>query len=222
MLYPGWGFNLLNTAYNMCALLIILSPLAFLIKLRPLRDFVFLAGSFAGFIANAIPYWYIGMTISDLGWDYARFYICHLLLFLTSALTISLRIHRPNVRAIPLIGAGFLLSICFILLNDVIATKCGIVEGFAPDQVRAALDALNPVWSMHPEQGFARITDIIKVLSPPIFFPNGAGRGYTPVLWYAIPVYLGITLISAIVLLILDGDGRRRIFRRIKYCIKKH
>ena len=32
--YEGFGFNALNTAYNMCALLILLSPIALLISVR--------------------------------------------------------------------------------------------------------------------------------------------------------------------------------------------
>ena len=47
-------------------------------------------GSVAGIAAIALPVWYIGMDVSELGWDYARFYICHALLFITSVLPLLL------------------------------------------------------------------------------------------------------------------------------------
>ena len=215
MLYSGWGFNLLNTAYNMCALLIILTPLALFVKNRHFRDFIFLASSFAGIVAIALPYWYIGQPVASLGWDYARFYICHILLFLTGSLSLALGVHKVRFSAAPKIGLGFLISVCLILLNDTVCALLGIVEGIPKGNVSAALNALNPVWSMGPSPSFEWVVGIIKALSPNIFFPDDAGRGYTPVLWYAIPVYIGITLLSLAALSIIDPRGAKRFFKSL-------
>ena len=55
-IYEGQSFNALSTAYNVCALLILLMPIAFISKSRFLRDYVFIAGAFAGFITNVVPF----------------------------------------------------------------------------------------------------------------------------------------------------------------------
>ena len=70
-MYQG-GFNALCTAYNMCAILILLSPLAFFIKFAPLCDFVYYIGTSAGAVALLIPYWNIGDDAFT--WNFFRFF----------------------------------------------------------------------------------------------------------------------------------------------------
>lgn len=65
--YFGDGFTAISTAYNMCAVLIIFSPIAFIFRSRFLKNFIFYIGSVAGIAAIAVPYWFIGKDLSEIG-----------------------------------------------------------------------------------------------------------------------------------------------------------
>ena len=54
--YRGQSFSYISTAYNMCATMILLLPLAFLTKSRYWKNFLFFAGAFAGISALAFPH----------------------------------------------------------------------------------------------------------------------------------------------------------------------
>jgi hypothetical protein len=194
-IYEGEGFSVLSTAYNVCALLIILMPIAFLSKSVFLRDYVFVAGAFAGFITNVIPYWHIGIPVSELGWEYARFYICHSLLFFSGMLPLLLGMHRLSYRRSPKIALGFILSLGIIILNDIISIALGICYDYTLDGLYEALFEMNPAMSMHPIESFPIIEKIARALSPAVFFPEGSGS-YVPILWYVIPVFIGFTLLA--------------------------
>ena len=109
-MYDG-GFNALCTAYNMCALLILLSPFAFFIKFSPLRDFVYYVGTAAGMVAILIPYWNIGEDAFT--WSFFRFFFCHALLFASSLLPLLFGHHKPKWRRFPLVGLSFFVPIIF-------------------------------------------------------------------------------------------------------------
>lgn len=202
-IYEGQGFSALSTAYNVCALLIILMPIAFLSKSRFLRDYVFIAGAFAGFITNVVPFWHIGTPVSELGWEYARFYICHSLLFFSGMLPLMLGMHKISYRRSPLISLGFLLSICLIIINDIACIALGIYGDFTLDALYEALSEMNPAMSMHPIESFPILDEIASILTPRAFLPAGNDNGvYVPVLWYAIPVFIAFTLLPFFVIII--------------------
>lgn len=201
-IYEGQSFNALSTAYNVCALLILLMPIAFLSKSRFLRDYVFIAGAFAGFITNVFPFWHIGIPVSELGWEYARFYICHTLLFYSGMLPLMLGMHKISYRRAPLISIGFLLSICLILVNNIICISLGIYGSYTLDGLYEALYEMNPAMSIHPNVNFPILDKIAEILTPEIFLPSGNDGIYAPVLWYAIPTFLGFTALSFTVIVI--------------------
>ena len=166
--YAGDSFNMINTAYNMCALLILLSPLVYFSRSAFWKDFTFLTGAVAGLMAIAVPVWYIGKDVSELGFSYLRFYLCHILLFLSSALTLALGHHRPSYRRCPKIGAAFLLALLIILCNDALCIILGLTSYQAAD-LYSALRALNPCWSMGPpaDGSFAFVVSVIRYFTPP-------------------------------------------------------
>lgn len=201
-IYEGQGFNALSTAYNVCALLILMMPIAFLSKSRFLRDYVFIAGAFAGFITNVVPFWHIGIPVSELGWEYARFYICHSLLFFSGMLPLMLGMHKISYRRSPLISLGFLMSICLIIINDIVCVSMGIYGTFTLDGLYEALYEMNPAMAMHPNESFPILDKIANVLTPHVFLPSGNNGVYVPVLWYAIPAFIGFTLLPFVVIVV--------------------
>ncbi len=206
-LYPGYygtGFSYLISAYNMCALLILISPFVLFWGNRFLKNFLYFVGSVAGFCSIAFPQWFIGRPVSALGWEYARFYICHFLLFLTSSLPLFLKLHAPSFKEFWQIGFGFLGALCVILVNNVIFISAGLFPGVSPDQLYDGLVQINPCRMMAPDGIFSKLIPIVKFFTPDIFLgKNNAGQ-YAPILWYAIPVYMAITIMSFVVFAIWD------------------
>ena len=216
--YWGTGFSSLSTAYNMCAVLIILAPFAFVSNIRFIKNFVLFIGSVAGLGAIAVPVWYLGKPISELGWDYARFYICHGLLFVSSFLPLLLGLHKAKYHEFWQIGLGFLMALFIILINDVIFMSLGLFPGADVNNLYQSLVNTNPCMMMRPQESMIWIVDIIKYLSPSIFMGNNPSGNYAPILWYAIPLYLGISLISFIVFILVDfktlTNDIKKIFKR--------
>lgn len=202
--YYGTGVSYISTAYNMCAVLIISSPAVLLLKSRFLKNCVFYIGAVAGLGAIAMPVWFIGLPVSQLGWEYVRFYICHGLLFISSILVILLNIHRASYKAFWQIGLGFLLGLCIILVNDVIFMTVGLFPGVSAENLYESLVRTNPCMMMGPQEGFGWVADIVKYFSPSFFMGNNPAGKYAPILWYAIPAYLGICLISFSVFAVSD------------------
>ena len=192
----------------MCALLILLSPIAFIISVRIVRDFVFYAGSVAGIIAVIIPYWHIGEYAFT--WDVIRFFVCHALLFTSSTLTIALGLHKPSYKCFPFLGLGFLLGVGIVILNDIICLKLGIYVGFDNMDLGEALRTMNPCWSFGVPEQFEWIGGVAKVFLPDSMVGDNATGTYTPVLWYAIPVYLVMTLAALPITVALDRENFKR------------
>jgi len=213
-MYRGQGFSHIMTAYNMCATLILLSPLALLCKNRLLKNFVFFVGSVAGVVAVAVPVWYIGKPVADLGWDYARFYICHALLFVTSLMPLVLGLHRPSYREMWHVGVGFLLALCVILLNDFAVMAMGCYPGADIRSFYQSMLKINPCGLMGPPQALPWVEKLVRPLSLPVFMGANPGGMYVPILWYAIPIFLGITVASAILFGVLDRDNLRTDLRK--------
>ena len=214
-MYEGMSFNILSTAYNVCAFMILCSPIALLSHSDFLKNLVFPVGTVAGLIANVVPYWYIGMNVSELGWEYARFYICHAILFVTSILVLMLGLHRPAFRKFWQPGLGFLFALAFILINDVIALALGIFDGYDISDAYGALLGANPCFSMGPPDDFAWIADISAVFTPSLFLGNNKTGLYTPIVWYAVPVFLGISLCALIMFSFFDKEGKKKATERI-------
>lgn len=205
LIYPqywGMGFSSLVSAYNMCAVLIISSPAVLLWGGRFAKNFVFFVGSVAGIAAIAVPFWYIGMDVSELGWDYARFYICHALLFITSLMPLILKLHRPKWHEFWQVGLGFFLALGIILLNDCIFIRLGLYPGTDSADVYGSLLRLNPCGVMAPPQGLPWLEGIVRFFTPDIFWG-------IPFLWYAIPLYLGISLLALGLFRLADPTGLR-------------
>lgn len=204
VLYPhlyGTGFSLVNTAYNVCSLLILASPFALLGGGKVFKPFLSYAGTVASLLALAAPFWFLGQTVWQ--WEFLRFYVCHVLLFCTSALPLLFKLHRPRYRDFWKAGLLFLGMLGVILLNDVLFFLCD--QSADPNALYAFLQEQNPLWSMHPTDVYPRIAQLFTALSPKIFLPTEAHPTYTPVLWYAVPLYLSITALAFVLYFIADG-----------------
>ena len=202
--YFGMGFTLLSTAYNVCAVLIMAAPFVLLWGNRFLKNFLFFIGSAAGVGAIAMPYWYFGVPVQELGWRYFRFYLCHALLFVSCLLPLLLGLHKPSYREFWQVGLGFLLTLCIILVNNVIFMSIGLWPDENSVPLYEQLLSINPCMMMGPKKDLEWLVNIIKPFSPDVFLgDNPAGR-YAPILWYAVPVYVGISVLTFVLFALID------------------
>ncbi|MBE7078223.1 MAG: hypothetical protein E7377_05970 [Clostridiales bacterium] len=195
-IYPQYRNNFsphLSSAYNICAFLILISPFVILFGGQLLKNFVSCVGSFGGLGAILIPYWFIGKTA--FSWEVYRFYICHALLFISSFLPVLLGLHKLEWKHCWKIGLLFFGMLFIILVNDAVLIHFGLYPVKNSESLFASLSELNPGWSMHPITQFDWLVDIIAIFTPSFFLSNNPWGVYIPILWYAIPLYLGITLL---------------------------
>ncbi len=211
--YSGLGFTALSTAYNMCAFLILASPIALFCKSGLFREFIFYVGTAAGILALLLPYWNIGDYAFE--WEVIRFFICHALLFSTSLLPLVLGLHKPSYKNFYKFGLCFLFTLVFILINDAICVICGIYPGVEGLPLAEALYKINPVWTFYAADAFSWINIVVKYLSPSAFVGNNLTGMNIPVLWYAVPVYILITLIAFPICALADR-------KRFKEDVLKH
>lgn len=202
--YQGTGFNSLISAYNMCSVLIISSPIILLWGNRFFKNFLFFVGTAAGIGAIAVPFWYIGKPLSQLGWDYGRFYLCHALLFISSILPLLLGLHRPSYREFWQVGLGFLLALGIVLVNDVIFMSMGLFSGVTGNNIYESLLKVNPCWIMGPPPELPWLQNIADILTPKVFLGVNPAGHFAPILWYAIPLYAAISLASLGLFALLD------------------
>ena len=217
-IYDG-GFNALCTAYNMCALLILLSPLAHFIKFTPLRDFVYFMGSSAGIVALLLPYWNIGEDA--LSGEFVRFFICHALLLASSMLPLLFGHHKASWRRFPMLGLLFFIGIGIIILNDIVTMKLGLYGDLTGENLYACLKAANPIWSFGPPESFSFVIKIVDVFTPDFLLGDKSGENLVPVLWYFIPFYLLISVITFVVYTLCDRKNFSRDFSEMKKKAKK-
>ena len=196
--------------------MILLTPIAVCVKSRGLKTFCMCVGACSGLFAFMFPTWFLGMEVSQLGWEYNRFFVCHCLLFLTSGLYLVLGLHQISYKDFWKMGFCFLLILCIILLNDIICIVSGLLPGWSEENLYAALKSQNPFSLMCPREGFDEITSMITALSPSVFLTNNPNNAYVPILWYAVPLYLVVSVIAAVVLGIVDRKNLKEDIKALK------
>ncbi len=214
-MYKGTSFNYINTAYNMCATLIITSPFALICKNKSWKDFICCAGVIAGLLPMFVPTWFIGKPA--YGWEMFRFYFCHSLLLYSSMLPLILKHHHLNWKNWYKYPLYFTLYLIIILVNDVIAIYLGLVGGATSATLHSTLYSLNPLWIMHPSGEFSWVETLLDPITPDAFFSNG---NYVPILWYLYPMCIMIAIVGIIVGAICDRKNFIADFKRYKDNIK--
>ena len=216
-IYDG-GFSAICTAYNMCELLILLSPLAHSVKFAPLRDFVYYIGASAGIVALAVPYWNVGDDL--FSGEFVRFFICHVLLLLSSLLPLLFGHHKPSWRRFALLGVSFFAGIGLILLNDVITISLGIYGDLTSENLYASLANANPIWAFGSPESFSFVIKIVDVFTPDFLLGDKTGANLVPVLWYSIPLYLLISILAFAVFTLSDRKNFLRDLNSFKEKLK--
>lgn len=209
----GTGFQYHNTAYNVCATLILLSPFVFLFGGQASKDAMLYLGTGGPLLAIVVPFWFEGQSV--FSWEVLRFYVCHLLLIATSLLPALWRLHRPSYRSFAAVPLCFFFVLGLILINAIVCAACGLI-GSETEDLFTTLYALNPCWAMHPAPpaGFEWVQTALELFTPSVFLGN-AERPYVPLLWYFIPMYLLMAVLSLLLGIALDFKRFRKDLGRL-------
>ena len=203
--YAGESFGARSTVYNMCAFLILASPIIFLIGSELWQNFIFYIGSIAGLFSILSTYW---LTISTQ--EQIRFVICHGLLFVSSFLPWLFGIYKVNYRKCWRLPFVFFMALGTLIVNDTILYALGMVDNSR--NLYDVLSSSNPCWVMHPPSEYPIVEKLVAPFTPSVFLSSRGGVD-TPILWYAFPLYILITSVGFILGAILD---RKRFCSDIK------
>lgn len=220
-IYPhlnGKLFGMDNTVYNFCAALICFSPFLHFSKRNSAKEFICILGTISGGIALAVPFWFFGKTLNTpaLISEYIRFYLCHVLLLTSSILPALWGRVRFRFTDEWKYGLYFIFLLCVILFNNTI-----FLITFAGGEIDLypALMGYNAFGIMGPPPNVPtqKLLQIAEMLSFSCFL-GGNGQLYTPILWYALPLYEGITIIACILGALFDRKdfvtGNKLLFRK--------
>ena len=208
----GTGFGLINTAYNVCAILIIAQPFVFVTKSSVLKQFVTCVGTIGPTLTLLVPYWFVGSDISG-SWDYLRSWTCHAVLLATSLLPALWGMIKFDWRNGWKFGLVFLAMLSLILLNDTVFLLA--LGEATKETLYDVLVSYNPFWTMGPFGGIEQLKVIFTSLSPSFLLETGS-HPYIPILWYALPMYLLVCIAGYFIVFVLDrkrmwGEPKRMI-----------
>ena len=199
--YFGESFGGRSTAYNMCALLILISPVILLVGSQLWQNFLFYIGSIAGIVSICVTYW-----LAEPIEEQIRFVICHGLLFVSSLLPYLFGIYKINYRKcwkIPFVFVGCLLV---LIVNNMITFNLGLVGDTGSLTMWEFLVRENPCWAMCPPQNYPFVEELMSPMIPSVFLTSKGGVD-TPILWCFFPIVILMTLLGFLLGIIFDGKG---------------
>lgn len=205
----GTGFGHINTLYNMCAFLIVISPLILLSKSDTWKNFITYVGSVAGMIAMVVPHWFIGLNA--FSWEAIRFYFCHTFLFMTSILPALLGIYKINYRVFWKLPFLLFFGMVIIVFNDFVCVSLGFID--VKGDFYGWLYSVNTMFIMHPPEAFPIMEKICAVFTPEYL----EGIAF---LWLVIPMYLLIAIVSFAIGALVDNKRFKSDFKAVFVKIK--
>lgn len=180
----------LITIYNICALIIIISPILYFSKCGLLKDFIIALC----IVIAILSLFFTPKSILDSKdiFKIIRYYLCHYIIALTGFLPILTKRHRFNWKSLFLIGILCIAFELIILINNYI---CEMIKTNNTDInfICERLSITNYSWIMLPPYSW-RDGVISKILF--LYYPFGR---YLPIIWNIIPLYLFATGSSFII-----------------------
>lgn len=209
--YAGESFGGRSTAYNMCAFLILATPIVLLIGSQLWQNFFFYIGSIAGFASICVTYW-----LKEPIEEQIRFVICHGLLFVTSMLPFLFGIYKVNYRKCWKLPFIFYSALMILLIDNIIVYLFEYPEAPRPLTLLEKLYEVNPCWAMGPPANYPFVEALVAPFTPSIFLASKGGVT-TPILWFAIPLFILITVIGFILGIILDNKNFKKDMKALKH-----
>lgn len=192
-IYHG-EIDILNSSLcNICAANIFLSPFIFFSKNKPAKDALFYFGTLGGIGSIITPFYFEGLDI--FSWDYLRFYSCHTLVFITSALPIMLGLHTIKFKRFWQLGISFIILELIVFTDNIfiyaLENKVSLKESYD------IFYNLNPLWVCHPPLDNDALGRIFVKFDMNYFIYN-PDKKYIPILYSSYIVYPLITLMAIV------------------------
>ncbi len=211
--YFGESFGARSTAYNMCALLILISPIVLAVGSELWQNFMFYVGSIAGYSSILVTYW-LASPIEEQ----VRFVICHGLLFISSFLPFLFGIYRVNYRKFWRLPFVFFGCLMILIVNNIVTFTLKIAGDTGNMTLFDFLYRENPCWSMHSPDGYPFVLDLVKPFTPDLFLAAEGGVD-TPIMWYAVPMFILISAVGFLLGIILDakrfGKDMKKLYHKL-------
>jgi len=177
------------TPENVCAVSVLVFPWIFLSKRKILKDYMFYLGVISGIGATVFPVDVIGHNAFEF--ETMRFYYSHILLWVVPLLMVLLKLHSLDYRRIPKVPFLAYLTLCVILVNEVILIGTGFVHinHLFSNEIRNSALIFGPLGDVE----FMGI--LFTALTPELFLtvpigPNAGAPFYWPIIWLVIPLYI--------------------------------
>lgn len=209
--YAGESFGGRSTAYNMCAFLILATPIVLLIGSQLWQNFFFYIGSIAGFASICVTYW-----LKEPIEEQIRFVICHGLLFISSILPGIFGIYKIDWKKCWRLPFVFYTILMILIINNMITYEFGVVDKHGATTLYEFLVVENPCWAMGPPANYPFVEALVAPFTPSIFLASKGGVT-TPILWFAIPLFILITVIGFILGIILDNKNFKKDMKALKH-----
>ena len=171
---------------NLCATSVLFFPFIFLSKNQTWRDYMIYMGIFSGLGTLIFPEGVLGDDMTRF--DSWRFYICHSLLLIVSALMLLLKVQKLDYRRIWKMPFCALFMFLIIMINSVLLSELGITAARSGEVV-PNYDNESLVW--YPDRAAG---PFLTWLTPEFmktipFGPHAGEAKYWPFLWLVCPVF---------------------------------
>ena len=174
--------------YNVCACLILLSPVVFLCKNKVLKDSMFFLGALSGIMSL----WFITTIygVSILSVEFIRYFTCHAILMATSTLPVFLGLHTLNIKNFWKVGLLFFAVEAIVIIDNMsiylVQSKFDWVASYQKAYKANEIFIYHAADQSFFKNTFARNWKIKYVIDDGTCF-------YIPILWSAPVVYPVIT-----------------------------
>jgi hypothetical protein len=191
------------TFENICAGSTLVFPFLFWQKkYKFLHNYMFFIGVCGGAAALAYPTQALGE--SPIIFETIRFYVCHISLIAIPVLAAMLGVYKPelSIKSILFIPVCFLVHETIILINELFLIAVGLVQTDLATFLSSSGER-NASFIFGPWPSFAGAGKIITIFTPSfmlkdVFMINGGVDFYWPVIWMAIPAFIYLPIVYAI------------------------
>jgi len=210
---------------NLCAANIAVFPFLFFCKSKYAKDYMFYVGILSGLIALFYPQEPMAKVDQAAEmWDIIRFYYHHWQLLAIPLLMVLLKFHKPSYKRILSAPVGVLLSMLFIILNQVFQSELGFIPMRDGNFFDINFKNTSYIWGPELPDGIGKFFSMFC----PEFFrtvpigPHAGQEKYWPWFWMICPVFVLVTPLAFGLCMIFDHknfttDVKRlfdKIFRR--------
>ena len=233
--YNSWPYTLADSlGPNLCAILIVTAPFIFLFGNDYFKDYFFYIGLISGVAVHFYPTGtmdhasYPGGFFSNPNYYIAviRFYFCHLVLIITSLLSVEQGFHKLNYKrlwAVPLIYALYLAGVSFnaILLGPILHHPYFPQDWIGADGVlnfnAKHASIANQSMNFGPQPFLdGIIRPLYRYFLPLGVFQIDGDYYFVPVLWQIPFIYLGALIAGPLMCLPFDYAHMKRDFLGFK------